>query len=296
LNLKTNSSGREEHVFYIPPSLAETLFGTSLKTLNAAAEKSRKGRYSSIKKIPSAQLSYKVESFEEKVESENVLGYVEGLEKPDEVVIVSAHYDHVGIINGEIYNGADDNGSGTSAVLELAEAFSLAKKNGLGPKKSVLFLLFTGEEKGLLGSRYYTENPVFPLDKTIADFNIDMIGRIDDKYVDDPGYVYLIGSDKISKELHEISEQANEEHIGLHIDYTYNSDSDPNRFYYRSDQYNFAKNGIPVIFYFTGVHKDYHKPTDDVDKILFDRMERITRLAFYTIWEVANKDEKLSTY
>ena len=218
---------------------------------------------------------------------------MEGLQNPEEVVLVTAHYDHVGIMNGDIYNGADDNGSGTVAILELAEAFALARASGIGPKRSVMFALLTGEEKGLLGSSYYVNDPVIPLSKTIADFNIDMIGRIDNRYIDDPGYVYLIGSDKISQELHSISENANKNHIGLILDYTYNADDHPEKFYYRSDHYNFAKNGIPVIFYFTGVHDDYHKPTDVIDKILFDRMVSITKLIFYTAWEVANMERGL---
>ncbi len=161
LNFRDSTTGIKEQVFYIPPSLAETLFGNSLKHLRSAADKSSKGRYKSISKLPAGKLSFKVENLEEAIETENVLGFVEGLEKPDEVVAVTAHYDHVGIINDEIYNGADDNGSGTCAVLEIAEAFSLARANGLGPKKSILFILFSGEEKGLLGSKYYTSNPVF---------------------------------------------------------------------------------------------------------------------------------------
>jgi Zn-dependent M28 family amino/carboxypeptidase len=289
-----NQSDNEGHVFYIPPGLAEKIFGTTMKDLRSAADKSRRGRSRSINRIPEGHLSYRVESLQDTVETENVLGFIEGLERPEEVVVVTAHYDHVGMNEEEVYNGADDNGSGTTAALELAEAFSLARKNGLGPKSSVLFVLFTGEEKGLLGSQYYVENPVFPLDKTSADFNIDMIGRIDNRYVDDPDYVYLIGSDKISKELHEISEKANNDFIGLSLDYFYNADNDPNRFYYRSDHYSFAKKGVPAILYFSGLHNDYHKPTDVIDKILFDRMERITKLVFYTVWQVANMERNLS--
>ena len=151
----------------------------------------------------------------------------------------------------------------------------------------------TGEEKGLLGSTYYVEHPVFPLEKTVTNLNIDMIGRSDSKHVDNPEYVYLIGSDKISTELHEISEYCNSTYTNIELDYTYNDDNDPNQFYYRSDHYSFAKNNIPIIFYFTGIHEDYHQPTDTVDKIDFDKMEKITRLVFYTAWEVANKEKRL---
>lgn len=300
LTLNKTSEGYSEDpaedagaIFFIQPGMAEKIFGTSLQTLRSAADKSLKSKYRSLRQIPDGNLTLKLEYAEQSVSTENVIGMVKGLERPDEVVMVTAHYDHVGIRDGQIYNGADDNGSGTSAVLELAEAFSIAARNNLGPKKSVIFLLLTGEEKGLLGSKYYVANPVFPLEQTAADFNIDMIGRIDSKHQGNPDYVYLIGSDKISLEFHELSERVNQSYSHLDLDYTYNEDSDPNRFYYRSDHYNFAKEGIPVIFYFTGVHDDYHRPTDVIDKIHFDRMERITKLIFYTAWEVANMDRKL---
>jgi len=228
------------------------------------------------------------------VKTENVVGYVEGSDKKDELIIISSHYDHIGVNpDGQINNGADDDGSGTSAVLELADAFGVGKSLGYGPRRSILFLTVTGEEKGLLGSRYYTENPLFPLANTICDLNIDMIGRLDDAHKNNPDYVYLIGSDKLSSQLHNISEEANKKFSNLSLDYKYNDENDPNRFYYRSDHYNFAKNGIPVIFYFNGVHEDYHKPTDDVEKINFKKMEKITRLVFYTAWEIANREERI---
>ncbi|WP_103070572.1 M28 family metallopeptidase [Aquimarina sediminis] len=228
--------------------------------------------------------------------SENVLAYIEGTEKPDEIVVISAHYDHVGVDNkGNVYNGADDDGSGTVSMLEIAEAFTKAKKDGVGPKRSILFLHVTGEEKGLYGSRFYTENPVFPLENTVTDLNIDMIGRIDKNHQeeDKSNYVYLIGADRLSTELHDISEKVNAKHTKLDLDYTYNEKNDPNRFYFRSDHYNFAKHNIPIIFYFNGVHEDYHKPTDTPDKIEYELMAKRAQLVFYTAWEVANKLERL---
>ena len=153
-------------------------------------------------------------------------------------------------------------------------------------------MLVTGEEKGLLGSQYYSEHPLFPLDKTVADVNIDMIGRIDDHHPDS-NYTYVIGSDRLSTELHEINETVNKKYTHLNLDYTYNRDDDPNRFYYRSDHYNFAKKGIPSIFYFSGVHDDYHRPSDTPDKIMFGKAETIARLAFHTAWELANRDERI---
>ncbi|PNQ72810.1 peptidase [Hanstruepera neustonica] len=228
--------------------------------------------------------------------SENVAAFLKGTEKPNEVIVISAHLDHEGVKDGEIYNGADDDGSGTIAILEIAEAFKTAAKNGHGPKRSILFLHVTGEEKGLLGSRYYTDmEPIIPLENTVADLNIDMIGRVDPKHEEagDDNYLYLIGSDKLSTELHNISEDINKKYINMNFDYTYNDDNDPNRFYYRSDHYNFAKNNIPVIFYFNGTHADYHKPSDTPDKIRYDLLENRTRLIFYTAWELANRDNRI---
>lgn len=231
----------------------------------------------------------------EDITSENVAAIIKGTEKPNEYIILSAHLDHEGIKNGEIYNGADDDGSGTVALLEIADAFKTAVKNGQGPKRSIVFLHVTGEEKGLLGSRYYTDiDPIFPLENTVANLNIDMIGRVDPKHEEGDGnYIYLIGSDKLSSELHTVSEEVNNKYTNIEIDYTYNDDNDPNRFYYRSDHYNFAKNNIPVIFYFSGSHADYHKPTDTAEKIRYDLLENRTRLVFYTAWELANRDKRI---
>lgn len=229
-------------------------------------------------------------------DSENVLAYIKGSEKPDEVIIISAHLDHIGISkNSEINNGADDDGSGTVAILEIAKAFKAAADNGQGPKRSILFLHVTGEEIGLYGSQYYTDvDPIFPLKNTVADLNIDMIGRVDAKHEGKGNYLYLIGSDKLSKELHAISEAVNIKYFNIKVDYTYDDDNDPNRFYYRSDHYNFAKNNIPVIFYFNGTHKDYHKPSDTPDKINYDYLETRARLIFCTAWELANSTERIT--
>lgn len=223
--------------------------------------------------------------------SENVLGYLEGTDLKAELLIITAHYDHIGYDNGQVCNGADDDGSGTVALLEIAEAFAKAKQDGKGPRRSILFMTVSGEEKGLLGSDYYTQNPIYPLANTIANLNVDMIGRKDTLHTTDQ-YVYLIGADRISNDLHTISEQVNAKTIKFELDYTYNHPKDPNMFYYRSDHYNFAKNGIPVIFYFSGIHEDYHKPTDDVEKILFPKLEKITQLIYYTAWELVNRNQK----
>lgn len=235
-------------------------------------------------------LNFNIQTTKNTIYGENVLGYIEGSDLKDEILVITAHYDHLGMQRGKIYWGADDDGSGTSAVLEIAEAFVKAQQEGHGPRRSILIMPVSGEEKGLLGSSYYTNNPVFPLTQIIANLNIDMIGRIDEHHPDNYNYVYLIGSDKLSTDLHNISEQANATYTNLELDYKYNEPNDPNQFYYRSDHYNFAKHNIPVIFYFTGVHEDYHKPTDTPDKLNYEKTAKITQLVFYTAWELANRD------
>jgi len=227
-------------------------------------------------------------------DSENVLSFIEGSEKPNELIIISAHLDHEGLAeDGEIYNGADDNGTGTVALLEMAQAFKQAKLDGYGPKRSILFLHLTAEEIGLHGSRYYTENPAFPLKNTVANLNIDMVGRVDKAHENNPNYIYLIGSNRLSTELHYISEVVNDAFFDLQLDYTYNEEHDPNRFYYRSDHYNFAKHNIPVIFYFNGEHEDYHRTTDTPDKINYTLLAKRTRLIFATAWQLANQKKRI---
>lgn len=228
------------------------------------------------------------------VETENVAAIIKGSKFPEEYIVISSHLDHIGIKNGEINNGADDDGSGTVALLEIAEAFKMAADVGQGPKRSLIFLHVTGEEKGLLGSSYYANNPLYPLAQTMTNLNVDMIGRTDPKREDkDPNYIYLIGADRLSQDLHDISEASNTKYTQFKLDYTFNEEKDPNRFYYRSDHYNFAKNNIPVIFYFSGTHEDYHKPGDTPDKIMYDLLAKRTQLIFYTAWELANRTDKI---
>ncbi len=241
-------------------------------------------------KIPAEYFNSKSGS----IDSENVVAFIKGSEKPEEVIVISAHYDHVGMKNGDIYNGADDDGSGTVSILEIAQAFQMAVKKGQGPKRSILFLHVTGEEIGLYGSKYYTENPLFPLANTVCDLNIDMVGRIDPDKGDNHNYIYLIGSDKLSQELHDVSELVNTTYTQLELDYKFNDDNDPNRFYYRSDHYNFAEKNIPIIFYFNGVHEDYHKPTDTPDKIEYELMAKRAQLVFQTAWEIANREGRIT--
>ncbi len=226
-------------------------------------------------------------------DTENVAAFIKGVEKPEEIVVISAHYDHLGAKNEQIYYGADDDASGTVAVMQTAKAFKKAAQRGFYPRRSVLFLHLTGEEKGLLGSRYYTENPIFPLEQTVANLNTDMVGRVDQAHHKSPNYVYLIGSNRLSTALDSLVQQQNKKYTALELDYTYNAEDDPNRFYYRSDHYNFAKHKIPVVFFFNGVHEDYHKPTDTPDKINYSLLKTRTELLFYSAWEVVNREDRL---
>lgn len=290
LELDTKEFMKKIPLIYMARPAADVLLASTGKAV---------GEYEKIiskkKKPVAVPATVKVElsvSFE-KISCTNVLGYVEGSDLKEEVIIISAHLDHLGKRGDKIYYGADDDGSGSSSIITMADAFAKAKREGKGPRRSILFIAFTGEEKGLLGSEYYTLNPVFPLDKTVANLNIDMIGRVDTVSRPTKNYTYLIGSDKLSTQLHTINEAANGSCCQLELDYKYNDPADKQRLYYRSDHYNFAKNNIPVIFYFTGLHDDYHKPTDTIDKIDFDKTAGIAKLVFSTAWELANRNERI---
>ncbi len=294
LHLKEKQEKKKDvGVFFISPNMAAEILHTKAKKLKKAIKKKNGGKSKALKKIKPKSIAYKLKWNVEKLDSENVLGYLEGTDKKEEVVVLTAHFDHLGKMGDQIYNGADDDGSGTVAIMEIAQAFADAKKAGNGSRRSMLFMTVTGEEKGLLGSEYYTSNPIFPLENTVVDLNIDMIGRVDPKHKDNPDYVYLVGSDRLSSELHMLSEKVNETYTKLALDYVYNDENHPDRIYYRSDHWNFAKNNIPVIFYFNGVHADYHQPTDTADKIDFDQLHKRTLLVFYTAWEIANRENRL---
>lgn len=277
-------------VAYITPEMANDFLQHAGYTV-ASYEKriSKKAKSFSLKLESDIQISNKIS----KTSCRNVLGFIEGTTKKDEVVIITAHLDHLGKRGDKIYYGADDDGSGSASILAIAKAFVNAKAAGAGPERSILIMNFSGEEKGLLGSDYYTKHPVFPLENTVANLNIDMIGRVDSVHLSDPAYTYLIGSDKLSTELHAINESANASCCNLKLDYTYNDPSDKLKLYYRSDHYNFAKHKVPVIFYFTGLHADYHKPTDTIDKIDFPKTAAIARLVFNTAWQLANRPDRI---
>ena len=277
----------------VSPESASRIFNTRLKRLKSLMDNNHESIENLNKKISPIKLQLWVKHSQAEIITENVLGYIEGTHFPEEVIIITAHYDHLGVKGEHIFNGADDNASGTTALMEISEAFSLAAKEGYRPKRSVLFMALTAEEKGLLGSEYYTDySPVFPLANTVLNLNMDMIGHLDNVH-DHPNFVCIVGSDWLSSELHEIHERVNQTYVGLVLDYTYNSKDHPERFYYRSDQYNFAKYNIPVIFYTSGDHDDYHKPTDTVENIKFERIQKVAQLIFHTAWEVANREKRL---
>ncbi len=298
-SLKSNSSnaantGSGLPILSITEEMGNQLLaaqGSSLTKVKQEITASKKPHSQIIKGNLTAKMGIKKEEFADP----NVLGLIEGSDLKDEIVIISGHYDHDGILpDGTFFPGADDNGSGTVGVLELAKAFSAAKKAGKGPRRTILFMAFAAEEKGLLGSDFYSQNPVFPLKNTVTCLNLDMIGRIDDKHLNgNHNYIHAIGSDMLSSELKQINEKANQEYTQMELDYMYDDPKDPMRIYYRSDQYNLAKHGIPVIFYFSGLHPDYHTVDDVVDRIDFPMMAKREKLVFHTAWEIANRDKRL---
>ncbi len=242
------------------------------------------------------KLAYGFNKFRTTINASNVVGILEGTDKKEEFVFLTGHYDHLGKHDGKIYYGADDDGSGTCAVIAMAEAFGKAAVEGKRPRRTMVFMTVSGEEKGLWGSEYYSDHPFFPLDKTSVDLNTDMVGRIDTerKTGDTMNYVYVIGHDKLSSDLPVINEGANKKYTNLVLDYKFDDPNDQNRIYFRSDHYNFARKGVPILFFYDGMlQADYHKPTDTVDKITWDLYEKRVKMIFYTAWDIANRDEML---
>jgi len=299
---KDNSTpvGQTDGFFWVTTQLADQLLKSSGKTYRELKSACANGVISAQTVKADVKLSYYTEYND--VKAVDVLGYLPGSDPKlkDETLVISAHYDHIGLepedTKGDrINNGADDDGSGTTAIMSIARAFSRAKKDGHGPRRSILFLGNVGEEKGLLGSEYYTDHPVIPLASTIADINIDMIGRIGDEYkgkADSANYVYVVGSGMLSTDLHNAGENANKTYTNLVLDYKYDDPKDPNDVYHRSDHYNFAKHGVPIIFYYNGEHPDYHGVGDEVSKINFPLLAKRARLAFYTAWDLVNADKR----
>lgn len=290
----TPNKDAEFPVILISSAMAAQLLGSDVAAIETFKAKVSTEKKSVASKFKAGTIELRIENTESPVDTYNVVGFLEGTDKKSEVIVITAHYDHIGVsADGRINNGANDDGSGTVTVMELAEAFGKAAAEGHRPRRSILFMTVTGEEKGLLGSEYYSNHPLFPLANTVCDLNIDMVGRYDDEHIGKPDYIYEIGSDKLSSQLRAVLEEQNKKHIGLELDFKFNDPNDPNRFYYRSDHYNFAKHKIPVAFFFNGVHEDYHQPGDDIEKIEFDQIQKVGRLVFYMAWEISNREQRL---
>lgn len=280
---------------FLSQEAADKILGKkSGKTADALADLREKGTFKPVK--VKTKMEVRLDKEGRRLEGSNVIAFIEGADPvlKKEYVFITAHYDHLGKVDDVIYYGADDNASGTASVIEIARAFTEAKEKGFGPARTVVCMLVSGEEKGLLGSKFYTEFPMFPLENTVVDINIDMVGRIDDAHAGNPNYIYVIGSDRLSSDLHRINEEVNTEYTRLELNYKYNALNDPNHYYERSDHYNFAEKGIPAIFYFNGTHADYHRPTDTAEKIDSAAAARRAQLAFYTAWDIANRPWKLT--
>jgi Peptidase family M28 len=217
----------------------------------------------------------------------NLGGLLVGSDLKNEVIILSAHYDHLGKQGNLIYNGADDNASGTASVLAIAATFDSLAQQGIRPRRSVLFLLFSGEEGGLIGSQYFVADSPFAMSKIICDLNIDMVGRTDWEHRKKTDYCYLL-TGKSDTELKQTIETANQQTVKLSIDYRYNAENAPGQFFYRSDHYNFAKKGVPVAFFMDGEHPDYHQPSDSADKINYNALQKRATLVFQSAWMMAN--------
>jgi hypothetical protein len=285
----------------VAPRIANTMYQGERQTASALFEAIYSGKLpESFELNAEKKLAMRVTTKTDSTATQNVVAVFEGSDPvlKDEYVAMGAHYDHIGIgvpLNGDaIYNGADDDGSGTTALLAMAEALAKAPKR---PKRSVLFVWHAGEEKGLWGSRYFTDYPTIPLDKIVTQINIDMIGRSKKEgdtnarnaNLSGPNEVYVIGSKMMSTELGELTETVNKDYLNIAFNYRYDDPTDPNRFFFRSDHYNYAKKGIPIVFFFDGVHEDYHQPGDEVQKIDFQKMEKIARTIYMLLWEVANR-------
>lgn len=284
----------------IKPELAVQLLGQKDLVALAKMEEAIKGSPASFKpRALNYTLSHEVSINSNTVQASNIAAFLEGSDPmlKDEVVVLSSHYDHVGIgrpdsTGDTIYNGADDDGSGTVGLLNTAQAMLAAKKAGAGPRRSVLFLHVSGEEKGLLGSRYYSDHPIYEIDKTVANINVDMIGRVDKEHEVDKDYIYVIGGEIISSGLDSLLISANQASVNLDLSKRYNDLEDPNQFYRRSDHWNFGRLGVPFIFFFNGVHDDYHQPSDSIEKIEWEALTKRTQLIYTVTAMIANSDER----
>ncbi len=301
----TTMPAQQLPTIYATPALLDALFAGEQTTSADALLQAQEGKgAASFALAANKVLHFTVSVTTDQQFTQNVVGVLPGKDPVlrQEYIAFGAHYDHVGDtlhggqcmpVNGDtICNGADDDGSGTVAILSIAEAFA----KGPRPARSLLFVWHCGEEKGLWGSRYFTEHPTVPLQQVAAQLNIDMIGRSKqagdtvpaNRDLSGPDAVYVIGSRMMSTQLGDLSARVNRAYLNLGFDYKYDDPNDPNRFFFRSDHYNYAHKGVPIIFFFDGVHEDYHRPTDSPDKIDYDKMQKVARTVFLMGAELAN--------
>lgn len=217
----------------------------------------------------------------------NVAGLIIGTDRKQEVVVISAHYDHVGQVGGRVFPGADDNASGTASVLSIASVFDSLARQGIRSRRSILFVLFSGEENGLLGSAYFVYNSPIAMQQIVGNLNTDMVGRIDGKHWKHANYCYLITGSENSR-LRQLAEQANKQSVQIDLDYEHDTEDDPKQYFSRSDHYNLAKLGVPILFFTDGEHPDYHQPSDKPQKIEYDLLAKRATLIFQTAWLMAN--------
>lgn len=302
MNLKSEINGRSNPFDSISSNLSFTKFKNRMLTYqgaisNSAASSLLQIKPKRLKQILATQnlkpneLAIRKFGFSfnlkyKELNTENVFAFLPGTDKKEEVLVISAHYDHIGKKDGEIFNGANDNASGTAAIIEIARKFKDASDHGHKTKRSILFVAFTGEEKGLCGSTYFVDNSPIPISKIVGNLNLDMLGRYD-QFHDTTDYIYLLGTNHLKPKLKVISDSINQISTKLQLDYKY--DTPDNFLYQASDQASFVKHGIPAIFYFNGLHKDYHQASDTAEKIDFKAIKRVSQLVFLTAWELANE-------
>lgn len=265
-------------------SMASKILGISANELEEMFRAIKQGEQVPARYIKGRSLEIEIAIETQKNYSSNVVAFLEGTDKilKDEYILLGSHHDHIGSREGKVYNGADDNGSGTVAMLEIAQALTIAR-----PKRSAVLVWHTAEEKGLWGSRYFVENSPIPVKKMSAELNMDMLCR------NDPNSIYLIGSKILSSELDSAIHKVNDSHIQMNLDYTYKDPKHPEAFFFRSDQYPYIQYGVPAVWFFCGTTEDYHQETDTVDKVDFKKMEKVARLVYLTAMEIGNMPEML---
>ncbi|UCE40145.1 MAG: M20/M25/M40 family metallo-hydrolase [Candidatus Aminicenantes bacterium] len=261
-------------------SVAKEILGITQKELIDMFATIQRGEQIPSKKISGKKIDISLKTLKRKDKTYNVVAWQEGIDEQlkEEYILFGSHHDHIGTREGKIYNGADDNGSGSVAMLELAQAMQIDR-----PKRSVIFVWHTAEEKGLWGSRYFVEHSPVPVENMSAELNMDMICR------NDPGHLYIIGSNKLSSELDAIINAVNDKHIRMTLDYKYEDPKHPDNFFFRSDQYPYIQYGIPAVWFFCGTTEDYHQETDTIDRVDFTKMTKVTRFVYLTAMVIGNK-------